>query len=168
MGAPKMLVERWKNFLTEEEYTDEELDNDPLWNDLSRGEIDGFFWNTRDGTLESYTNQIYDLADEMGFTINDGVDFKGLRDKALVHRSIGDAFRALAPAQEMSPDDALTDPGSGRATQRQADRKEKETESLIDNLIDDIIQSLGSKYSSEEILNKIQSRAGERKNDKEI
>jgi len=166
MGTSKLLVEGWKNFLTEREYTDQELADNDHWSDLSRGEIDGFFWNTRDGTLESYTNQIYDLADEMGFTINDGVDFKGLRDKALEHRSISDAFRGLAPAQEMSFDDALTDPGSGRAVQRQADRKEKETESLIDNLIDDIIQSLGSTYSPDEVLDKIQNRAGERQNEK--
>ena len=168
MGTSQNLVKTWKNFLTEEEYTDEELVSNSHWNDLPRGDIDGFFWNAGDGSLDSYTNQIYNLADAIGFTLHTKTEFKQLRDKAMEHRSIGDAFRALAPKKEIPFDDSLTDPGSAKAAQRQAMRSEKETGDLIDNLINDIIQSLGGKYSSEEILNKIQSRAGERKNDKEI
>jgi len=163
MGTPKLLVETWKNFLTEEEYTDEQLEKDPLWSDLYRGDIDGYFWNAGDGTLESYTNQIYDLADEMEFNITDESRFKYLRDRAMEHSSIGDAFRELVPKKEVPHSDALTDPGSGRAAQRQSDRKEKETGDLIDGVIDDIIQSLGAQYSSEEVLNKIHTRAKERK-----
>jgi|ETNvirenome_6_85_1030632.scaffolds.fasta_scaffold04758_8 hypothetical protein len=168
IGTSKILVETWKSFLTEEEYTDEELANNPLWNDLPRGDIDGFFWNTRDGSLKSYTDQIYNLADEIDFTIEDDVGFKQLRDVAMQSKSIGDAFRALSPENEVPPDVSLTDPGSPRAFQRQVARTEKESENLIDNLIDDIIQSLGGSHSPDEILNKIQTRAGERKNDKEI
>jgi hypothetical protein len=172
MGTPKILVERWKNFLTEREYTDEELANDILWNDLHREDIDGFFWGAGDGTLESYTGHIRTLARDLRLTIANEEQFKKVRNKAMEHSSISAAFKELVPERDISFDDTLvrnaapgtlTDPGSRRAAQRQSSRKEKETEGLIDKVIDDIIQSLGGKYSPDEILNKIQTRASARK-----
>jgi len=62
------IYKKWQEFiLNERNYTKEELASDSRWNDLSQGEIDGFFWTAAGGaSLEDLTRAIYGLAEDAG------------------------------------------------------------------------------------------------------
>jgi hypothetical protein len=170
MGTPKMLVETWKRFLTEREYTDQEWEEDILWNDKDRMEINGFFWGTGDGTLELFTTLIADLAKKTGISLETETRnetelsaWREFRDEAMEHKTISIAYDTMAPDTSNITGNETTKDASPLGRQRQVSQPEKNAENMIDNLIDDVIASLSDRYSSEEILDKILVKTQRRK-----
>ena len=170
MGTPKILVETWKRFLAEREYTDQEWEEDILWNDKDKMEINGFFWGAGDGSLELFTNLIGDLGRKVGVRLQTETPseteleaWREFRDEAMKHKTISIAYDTMAPDTSNITGDETTKAASPLGRKRQVSQPEKNAENMIDNLIDDVIASLSDRYSPEEVLDKILTKAHRRR-----
>jgi len=134
------IYKKWQEFiLNERNYTKEELASDSRWNDLSQGEIDGFFWTAAGGaSLEDLTRAIYGLAEDAGRSLETDDEWLKFRNEVMAHEDFLDAAYKIAPQAEIpSIVDVVTDPGSPGAAKRQLAKKkgkddlQAEAESLI-------------------------------------
>jgi len=154
--AGALISKKWKKFLlTEDNYTQEELKSDRLWNDLSQEDIDGFFWNARgDGSLDYYTDLLLDLSDEIERDVGSDKAWQSFRDEVMSYKDIGEAYEIMAPKKE-DPVDLGTAHDSPGSVGRQSEKKERElkdkAQELIIQAIDDIKKEFGD-VNVDEIL----------------
>ena len=134
--ASALISKKWKKFLlTEDNYTQEELKSDRLWNDLSQEDIDGFFWNARgDGSLDYFTDLLLDLSDEIERDVGSSEAWQSFRDEVMSYKDIGEAYEIMAPKKEV-PVDLGTAHDSPGAAERQAQRGEAELHTKAKELL---------------------------------
>ncbi len=154
--AGALISKKWKKFLlTEDNYTQEELKSDRLWNDLSQEDIDGFFWNARgDGSLDYYTDLLLDLSDEIERDVGSDEAWQSFRDEVMSYKDIGEAYEIMAPKKEV-PVDLGTAQDSPAAPQRQAKRGEAELHTKAKELLNQAVSNIQSEFGemeTEEIL----------------
>ena len=154
--ADALISKKWKKFLlTEDNYTQEELKSDRLWNDLSQEDIDGFFWNARgDGSLDYFTDLLLDLADEIERDVGSNEAWHSFRDEVMSHKDIGQAYEIMAPKKEV-PVDLGTAQDSPGAAQRQAKRGEAGLHTKAKDLLNQAVSNIQSEFGemeTEEIL----------------
>jgi len=154
--AGALISKKWKKFLlTEDNYTQEELKSDRLWNDLSQEDIDGFFWNARgDGSLDYYTDLLLDLSDEIERDVGSDEAWQSFRDEVMSYKDIGEAYEIMAPKKE-DPVDLGTAQDSPGAAQRQAKRGEAGLHAKAKELLNQAVSNIQSEFGemeTEEIL----------------